>query len=79
MPTAAKVELVERALAAGVRRVEAVSFARPDRVPTMADAEEVMASVSRPPGSAWRAWSSTGGAWSAPWPPASTTSRWWWW
>jgi len=51
LPTAAKVELVERALGAGIRRVEAVSFARPDRVPTMADAEEVLASVTRPPGS----------------------------
>ena len=50
VPTADKVELIERALAAGVRRVEAVSFARPDRVPTMADAEEVMASVRRRPG-----------------------------
>jgi hydroxymethylglutaryl-CoA lyase len=46
-PTEAKVALIERALAAGVTRVEAVSFARPDRVPAMADAEEVMARVSR--------------------------------
>jgi hydroxymethylglutaryl-CoA lyase len=49
-PTEAKVALIERALAAGVTRVEAVSFARPDRVPAMADAEEVMARVSRRPG-----------------------------
>jgi hydroxymethylglutaryl-CoA lyase len=45
--TEAKVALIERALDAGVTRVEAVSFARPDRVPAMADAEEVMAGVSR--------------------------------
>jgi len=43
----AKVALIERALDAGVTRVEAVSFVRPDRVPAMADAEEVMARVSR--------------------------------
>ena len=51
LPTEAKVALIERALEAGVRRVEAVSFVRPDRVPAMADAEEVMAGVCRPPGS----------------------------
>jgi hydroxymethylglutaryl-CoA lyase len=51
LPTEAKVALIERALDAGVTRVEAVSFVRPDRVPAMADAEEVMAGVSRRPGS----------------------------
>src|ERR1035437_5825396 len=48
--TQAKIELVERALATGVRRVEAVSFVHPERVPTMADAEAVMAGVKRCPG-----------------------------
>ncbi|MGW0894710.1 hydroxymethylglutaryl-CoA lyase [Saccharopolyspora sp. NPDC002578] len=47
LPTATKVELIERAIAAGVRRVEAVSFAHPRRVPQMADAEQVMAAVPR--------------------------------
>lgn len=51
LPTEAKVALIERALDAGVTRVEAVSFARPDKVPAMADAEEVMAAVSRRSGS----------------------------
>ena len=51
LPTEAKVALIERALGAGVTRVEAVSFVRPDRVPAMADAEEVVAGVSRIPGS----------------------------
>jgi hydroxymethylglutaryl-CoA lyase len=50
VPTQAKIELVERALATGVRRVEAVSFVHPERVPTMADAEAVMAGVKRCPG-----------------------------
>ena len=48
--TEAKVSLIEQALDAGVERVEAVSFARPDRVPTMADAEAVLAGVARRPG-----------------------------
>ncbi len=51
LPTEAKVALIERALDAGVTRIEAVSFVRPDRVPAMADAEEVMAGVCRRPGS----------------------------
>ena len=50
VPTEVKVALIERALDAGIGRVEAVSFARPDRVPTMADAEAVLSGVARPPG-----------------------------
>lgn len=38
-----KVELVRRAVAAGARRIEAVSFVNPRAVPQMADAAEVMA------------------------------------
>lgn len=47
LPTAAKVELIGRALEAGIRRIEAVSFVNPKRVPQMADADEVMAAVPR--------------------------------
>lgn len=42
-----KVELIQRSIDAGARRVEAVSFVRADRVPQMADAEAVMAAVPR--------------------------------
>lgn len=45
MPSAVKVELIERAVAAGVRRLEAASFVNPERVPQMADAEDVMAAL----------------------------------
>jgi hydroxymethylglutaryl-CoA lyase len=48
--TETKVALIERALGAGIRRVEAASFVRPDRVPAMADAEAVLAGVARRPG-----------------------------
>lgn len=41
VPTEVKVELLGRLAAAGVRRVEAVSFAHPEIVPQMADAETV--------------------------------------
>lgn len=43
LSTAQKVELIRRAAAAGLRRIEAVSFVNPKRVPQMADADEVMA------------------------------------
>jgi hydroxymethylglutaryl-CoA lyase/(R)-citramalyl-CoA lyase len=42
-----RAELVDRLGEAGLRRIEAVSFVRPDRVPQMADAEEVIERVSR--------------------------------
>lgn len=42
-----KVEFIRRSIDAGCRRVEAVSFANPVRVPQMAGAEEVMAQVPR--------------------------------
>ena len=45
LPTAVKVELVRRALAAGLRRIEVTSFVNPRLVPQMADAEAVMAGV----------------------------------
>lgn len=41
LATEQKVEFVEQLVAAGARRIEIVSFAHPDRVPQMADAEEV--------------------------------------
>jgi hydroxymethylglutaryl-CoA lyase len=47
LTTEQKVAMIEGLLAAGVRRVEAVSFAHPKYVPQMADAEAVMASVPR--------------------------------
>lgn len=45
-----RVALVERLIAAGVSRMETVSFVNPKRVPQMAHAEEVMAQVPRGPG-----------------------------
>ncbi|MFC7344400.1 hydroxymethylglutaryl-CoA lyase [Saccharopolyspora griseoalba] len=45
LSTATKVELIERSIAAGARRVEAVSFAHPRLVPQMADAEDVLAAA----------------------------------
>ena len=45
LATDRKVELIGRLVAAGIRRLEAVSFVHPRLVPQMADAEAVMASL----------------------------------
>ncbi|MCC5578129.1 hydroxymethylglutaryl-CoA lyase [Microtetraspora sp. AC03309] len=45
-----KKRLVEDLVAAGVRRIEVTSFVRPDRVPQMADADALMASLESRPG-----------------------------
>jgi (R)-citramalyl-CoA lyase len=45
--------LCEKLAAAGVPRVEAASFVNPKRVPQMAGAEEVMASIERAPHTAY--------------------------
>ena len=45
--TEQKVALVERIVAAGVRRVEVASFVNPKRVPQMADAEAVLDALSK--------------------------------
>lgn len=50
LPTAAKIELITRLLAAGLRRIEVTSFVNPRKVPQMADAEQVLAGLKRPPG-----------------------------
>ena len=46
LPTEAKAQLVRRAVAAGLRRIEVTSFVHPRLVPQMADAEAVMAAVT---------------------------------
>ena len=47
VPTQQKIEFIERAVAAGVRRLEVASFVNPKRVPQMADAEAVLAGLAR--------------------------------
>jgi len=45
-----RAELVDRLAAAGLPRVETVSFVNPARMPQMAGAEEVVAAIERRPG-----------------------------
>ncbi|HEV7864693.1 MAG TPA: hydroxymethylglutaryl-CoA lyase, partial [Acidimicrobiia bacterium] len=50
VPVADRVRLIDALSAAGLRRIEAASFVRPDAIPAMAGAEEVLASITRRPG-----------------------------
>ncbi|HEU4654197.1 MAG TPA: hydroxymethylglutaryl-CoA lyase [Steroidobacteraceae bacterium] len=47
LPTATKVELISRLSACGIKRMEVASFVNPERVPQMADAEDVLASLPK--------------------------------
>jgi hydroxymethylglutaryl-CoA lyase len=50
IPTAQKIEVINKLVDAGVRRIEATSFVSPRAVPNLADAAEVMAGIKRVPG-----------------------------
>ena len=47
VPTATKIELIERLANAGIRHIEAASFVSPKWVPQMGDAAEVMRGIQR--------------------------------
>src|SRR3954449_13373089 len=48
VPTADKVGLIDLLARTGLRRLEATSFVRPDVLPQLADAEEVLARIDVP-------------------------------
>jgi len=50
LPTGAKVDLINCLIRAGITRIEATSFVRPEWVPQLGDAAEVLKGVGRPPG-----------------------------
>jgi hydroxymethylglutaryl-CoA lyase len=47
VPTQSKIELIDLLSTTGVRRIEAVSFVRPDAIPQMADADAVWGGIDR--------------------------------
>ncbi len=49
IPTAAKIELIERLADAGCRFIEATSFVSPKKIPQLADAADVLKSLRRAP------------------------------
>ena len=50
IPTAEKVRLIDMLGRTGVRRLEVTSFVRPDVIPQLADAEEVLERIDVPAG-----------------------------
>jgi hydroxymethylglutaryl-CoA lyase len=50
IPTERKVELIDRLAGTGLKRIEVTSFVRPDVIPQLADASEVLAAIERPEG-----------------------------
>jgi hydroxymethylglutaryl-CoA lyase len=50
IPTDEKVRLIDLLSASGVKRIEVTSFVRPDVIPQLADAAEVLLAVQRRPG-----------------------------
>jgi hydroxymethylglutaryl-CoA lyase len=53
IPTAEKIRLIELLAGSGLQRIEVTSFVRPDVIPQLADAEEVLAGVGRREGVAY--------------------------
>jgi hydroxymethylglutaryl-CoA lyase len=53
VPTAIKIELIDRLSATGLRTIEATSFVSPKWVPQLADASEVFAAIAKRPGVAY--------------------------
>lgn len=55
IPTAAKIAFIDRLSQAGLPAIEVTAFVRPDRVPQLADAEAVVAGITRRPGTRYSA------------------------
>jgi hydroxymethylglutaryl-CoA lyase len=53
IPTAEKIRLIDLLTVTGLRRIEVTSFVRPDVIPQLADASEVLAGIARPEGVAF--------------------------
>jgi hydroxymethylglutaryl-CoA lyase len=53
VPTATKIELIDRLSATGLRTIEATSFVSPKWIPQLADAAEVYAAIDKRPGVAY--------------------------
>src|SRR6266540_4365752 len=53
IPTAGKVRLIGMLAASGLTRLEVTSFVRPDVIPQLSDAEDVLREIERPEGVAY--------------------------
>ena len=50
IPTAEKIRLIDLLSATGLKRIEVTSFVRPDVIPQLSDASDVLAGIARPEG-----------------------------
>lgn len=50
VPTAQKIAMVDALSAAGMAKVEVTAFVSPTAIPALADAEQVLRGIARPPG-----------------------------
>src|SRR5918998_4522201 len=50
IPTEEKIRLIDMLASTGLRRLEVTSFVRPDVIPQLSDAEQVLAGIHRPDG-----------------------------
>lgn len=50
VPAAAKIALIHKLMAAGLKRIEASSFVNPKWIPQLADADEVLQGINRSQG-----------------------------
>jgi hydroxymethylglutaryl-CoA lyase len=55
IPTDQKIAFINRLSEAGLPAIEVTAFARPDRIPQLADAEDVLAGITRRPGTRYSA------------------------
>src|SRR4029453_4417069 len=53
IPTDQKIRLIRMLAASGLPRLEVTSFVRPDVIPQLADAEEVLSGIDHPEGAAY--------------------------
>ena len=53
IPTDQKIRLIRMLASSGLSRLEVTSFVRPDVIPQLADAEQVLAGLERPDGVAY--------------------------
>jgi len=54
IPTAKKIQIINALAQTGLKHIQATSFVHPKAIPQLADAEEVMSGISRPPGVSFR-------------------------
>ena len=54
IPTEKKIQIINALSMTGLKNIQATSFVHPKAIPQLADAEEVMAKINRPPGFSYR-------------------------